>query len=107
MGLALVARLSRVHGWAVERDHKTVWARVPYGEHVPSRRIHDATERSHALYALLADSATRTAAAMEDLASEADADGRSDAARRYRSAATRARWHAGRIWAREGVSTSP
>jgi hypothetical protein len=46
MGLALVARICRAHGWSVESDRKTVWARVPYLEPVPTRRIHAATERA-------------------------------------------------------------
>jgi hypothetical protein len=37
MGLSLVARLGRVHGWAVDGDRKVVWARGPYLER--TRRV--------------------------------------------------------------------
>lgn len=91
MGLALVARICRAHGWVVEGDHKIVWARVPYLEQVGACRAHEVSRRSRSLVARLTDTATRTAGILEAVAAREDAAGRTDVAGRYRGAATRAR----------------
>jgi anti-sigma regulatory factor (Ser/Thr protein kinase) len=96
MGLALVGRLCRAHGWMVEGDHKIVWARVPFLEPVPADRARAVRCRARSLVAGLTDTAARTAGILDALAATQDAAGRADLARRYRGAATRARLDAER-----------
>jgi anti-sigma regulatory factor (Ser/Thr protein kinase) len=100
MGLSLVARLCGTRGWTVEDDHKIVWARVPYLEHFRAERLHAARARALALAAQLTETEARVAELLDALAVDADATGRPDAARRFRSRATRARLEANRArWA--------
>jgi anti-sigma regulatory factor (Ser/Thr protein kinase) len=93
MGLGLVARLSRAHGWAVEGDRKTVWAHIGYRTPPappPHERIRRATTRSRELTASLALTEARIAATLHRLAAEAAVAGRTDRARAYRAVAERA-----------------
>jgi len=100
MGLSLVARICRVHGWDIEGDRKIVWARVPYLERPPAARVHEATSRALTLTARLSETATRVAGTLDALASQADTAGRTDIARRFRGQAARARLEAERAgWA--------
>ncbi|MGY1606748.1 MULTISPECIES: ATP-binding protein [unclassified Geodermatophilus] len=96
MGLSVVAHLCGSHGWDVGGDHKTVWARVPYLELLPEERIRTATDRAVALAACLVETTVLTGRTLEALAVRAEAAGRTDAARRYRTRAARAREEAQR-----------
>jgi hypothetical protein len=91
MGLSLVARLCRAHGWVIEGDRKSVWARVPFLEPVEEDHARKVRRRSLTVIARLSDTAARTAGIMDEVAARADAAGRADVALRYRGAATRAR----------------
>ena len=100
MGLSLVARLGRVHGWEVEGDHKIVWARVPYLERPGAERVRAASARTRTLAARLSVTVSRLAATLDALADQAETAGRTDFARacrgraaRARLEAERARWH--------------
>jgi hypothetical protein len=100
MGLSLVARLGRVHGWEVEGDHKIVWARVPYLERPGAERVREATARTRALAARLSVTVSRLACTLDALAEQAETAGRTEFARacrgraaRARLEAERARWH--------------
>jgi hypothetical protein len=97
MGLSLVARMGRVHGWAVEGDRKIVWARVPYLERLEAGRVREATGRARTLTARLAETASRVARTLDALASQADTAGRTDFARSCRGRAARARLEAERM----------
>jgi hypothetical protein len=97
MGLSLVARIGRVHGWVIEGDRKIVWARVPYLERPPAEWVHEATDRARTLSACLCETASRVARTLDALASHADTAGRPDMARTYRGGATRARLEGERL----------
>jgi signal transduction histidine kinase len=93
MGLHLVARLSRAHGWAVDGDGKIVWAHIGYRPPVarPSpQRIRAATGRARDLVAGLAVTEARIAVTLQRLAADAEVEGRAERARAYRAAAERA-----------------
>ncbi|MGY1670450.1 ATP-binding protein [Geodermatophilus sp. SYSU D00710] len=104
-GLSLVARVCGAHGWVAEDDGKVVWARVPYLELLRTDRVDRATERAVRLAEDLAETAAGAARTLETLAGQADSAGRTDVARRFRSAARRARLEAER--ARWTVITAP
>ena len=91
MGLSLVARICRVHGWEIDGDRKIVWARVPYLEPVTAGRALEVRRRARILVAGLADTAARTAGILDEVAAQGDAAGRTALARRCRAAAMRAR----------------
>jgi anti-sigma regulatory factor (Ser/Thr protein kinase) len=99
MGLGLVARLSRAHGWAVEGDRKVVWARIPYRapSEPPCERARVATARSHELAGCLAETEAGIAATLLRLAGDATARGRPQRAAAYRAAAESATLAAERI----------
>ena len=105
VGLSLVARLGRVHGWAVEGDRKVVWARVPYLERPQYERVHEATGRVVILATRLAETASRLAQTLDAAADRAETQGRTDYARRCRGRAARARLEAER--ARWAILTAP
>jgi anti-sigma regulatory factor (Ser/Thr protein kinase) len=99
MGLALVARTSRGHGWTVDGDRKTVWADIPYrsAEHrLTVDRIRAATIRACDLTACLGATEARAAATLQRLAEDAAAAGRYELASRRRAAAQDARRQAER-----------
>jgi hypothetical protein len=98
MGLALVARLSRVHGWDLDGDRKVVWARIPYAalSDASPRRVHAATARARDLVGCLAATEARITATLQQIA--ADAVDRSDRARVSRAVADHAASQA--LWAR-------
>jgi hypothetical protein len=93
MGLAMVARLCCVHGWAVDGDRKVVWARVPLDEPPPplTPRVRLATAQSRGTASRLAATADRLAETLDRLATQASRTGRPADASRYGAGATRAR----------------
>ncbi|MGY1686442.1 MULTISPECIES: ATP-binding protein [unclassified Geodermatophilus] len=94
MGLGLVARLSRAHGWTVDGDRKTVWADIAYRpppQPPPPQRIRAATVRARDLVACLAATEARIAATRQRLAADAAVAGRLEQAHAYRAAAGSAR----------------
>jgi anti-sigma regulatory factor (Ser/Thr protein kinase) len=94
MGLSLVARIGRVHGWEVESDHKIVWARVPYLERPGPERVRAAAARTRTLAARLSVTASRLAGTLDALADQAQTAGRTEFARVCRGRAARARLEA-------------
>jgi hypothetical protein len=98
MGLGLVARLCRVHGWTVDGDRKIVWARVPY-EDIPrplTPRVRAATAQTRRTATRLAGTAERLTETFDRLANQASRTGRPAAAGTYRAGVTRARHEAER-----------
>jgi hypothetical protein len=96
MGLSLVARIGRVHGWEVEGDRKVVWAHVPYQERPPAERVREAIAQARTLAAQLSVTVSRVAGTLDALADRAETAGRIDVARACRSRAARARLEAER-----------
>jgi anti-sigma regulatory factor (Ser/Thr protein kinase) len=90
MGLHLVARLSRAHGWNLDGDHKTVWAHIAYRTPPPAQRIRAATTRARDLAAGLAVTEARIAQTLQRLATDAAAAGSPESAHVYRAVAERA-----------------
>ncbi|MGY1760895.1 ATP-binding protein [Geodermatophilus sp. SYSU D00779] len=93
MGLHLVARFSRAHGWAVDGDRKIVWAHIAYRPPVPpppQQRIQAATARARDLVVGLAVTEARIGATLQRLAADAAVQGRHGRAHVYRAVAERA-----------------
>ncbi|WP_336031031.1 ATP-binding protein [Geodermatophilus sp. FMUSA9-8] len=93
MGLHLVARLSRAHGWDLDGEHKTVWAHITYRmpPAPPSQqRIRAATARARDLTACLAATEARIAGTLQRMAADAAAAGRTEHADAWCAVAERA-----------------
>jgi anti-sigma regulatory factor (Ser/Thr protein kinase) len=106
MGLTLVGRLCRAHGWSLDGDRKVVWAEFGFttSTGAASGRRSEAMATALGLATRLTTTATQVAATMDAIAADAAAAGRSHRARSCRALALRARLEAERA---RGISLAP